>query len=265
MSAELRRARFSCRATKRPPRVPGHLGLAGKPTTFSYRETSIGNSFAPLSFTGLRRFRHPGSLFSHGPNVRCVAPVHNLAWTKSKVLKLRKSTADPALASLFLKFLDMEEFGRAVDDTGVDKNRSAEYRCLRKGWSHWRDSASPGPRDSYRSGEGSPVLTPFREGRSRNYSHVRCGRETDHMGRGVLASHEAGTCSVRKWAAHPWPCWALESKPRVPYCPRNPFLFRVAFHRISCSHPQSASPTLGLVPFRCREILGANPREREAA
>jgi len=186
-------------------RVLIDVRLAGKPTTFSHRDTSTGNSFATESFAGLRRFRHPGSLSSHGPNVRCVAAVRNLAWTKSKVLKSRKSTADPAIARSFLKSLDIREFERTADDTGVDKNRSTEYRCLRKGWSCWGDSASPGPRDSCPSAERSRALTPFREGRSRDFCWLQSGRFPDRSVRPIVILHDIKESSVPPCAVQDFP------------------------------------------------------------
>ena len=171
------------------------------------------------------------------------------------------------------KLFSLHELPSVARYTPWTKAVSTRYESIQAGrlscGGPGRQCKQFGPRDSSQSRERSPVLTPFREGRSRDYCDVRSGRFPDHFS-SIVTSRQAKRRSVQNGAAHPWPRWTLEStppnaKPIVPYCPRHPVLLWVASHRITCSQPQCATATLGFVPVCCREIVTANAQALGAA
>lgn len=218
----------------------------------------------------LHRARFPFSLCAQRESFH---PLYNATRTKATLLPSRHGIPGRALGHVVLSLLPIKELLRTAKCIGLTKAASAGYACIPKSRLRLGTStATPRgsfPGNSWRSGERSRVLTPFREGRSRDFCCVPCGRFTDHR-RTFVVSRKAKKRSVQNGVPHPWPSWALEyappnSEPRVPRSLRHSFLFGVTFSRIHCSEPHSAAATLGFVRVRCPGIISADAREREAA
>jgi hypothetical protein len=245
----------------------------GKPTIISGRNTSARILFGAEWFARLGRFYRASSLFPLRPQRASFAPQCSATSTEPTLRTLPNGTPGTTIVHAVLRSLCLNELARTANGIGLTKARSAGYACIPKSRSRWSDStATPSgsfPGNTWRSGERSRVLTPFREGRSRDFCCVARGRFPDHCVT-IVVSREVKRLSVQTGVTNPWPRWTLEStppnsKPVVPHCPRHSFLFGVAFHRDNCSQPSSATATLGFVPARCPGFIRANPREREVA
>lgn len=195
--AELRRAPLSCHLSNKCGRRLGPLvglGLDGKPTIFSGYETSTGNSFAAQYPPGLDPFHHGTSPFRVARRRACSALLPALAWTKSALPTLQKGFANMALSRSGSKPLYIQELQRIAHCTGLTEHESARYASIPKGASKCGHSTagaeSSVPGTLNKAGERSRVLTPFREGRSRDFCCVQSGRFPGRFVTTILVLHD---------------------------------------------------------------------------
>ena len=119
------------------------VGLDGKTTTVSDRNTSVGNSCAAEWFAQCAPFDRDASLFPFPPQHGCFAPLHGYpACTKSIVPALPKGTAYTGLVPLALNLLSLHELPSAVSLKPLTRVGSAGYAGILKGGSRCVDSTA---------------------------------------------------------------------------------------------------------------------------
>jgi hypothetical protein len=121
VSADPRRERFSCGATKRRSHVPSHLGLDGKPTKSSNRHTSTQTPFASECLRQSGPSYRQNRSFSHSPRLECVSRPCGGARTKSTSQELPSGITSPAFAQAEPKSFIIHRLPRYISCIGVDK------------------------------------------------------------------------------------------------------------------------------------------------
>lgn len=186
--AEYGTEHFSCRTPRdkdSPSRVFRCIRLDGKPTRVSNRNALGRSSFVAERLARLDRFHHHCPLFSVTQQPSRFASLCSPALTRSTALTLLKRISPSSLGGLTSNPLRIHELQRSSIRIGIDKSGPQGYLGKQEGGLRWGTSVAK-PSSSVSgtlfSGERTRVLTPFREGSSRNFLYVRCGRFSDHNG-----------------------------------------------------------------------------------
>ncbi len=182
--SEPRRTGVSCEASDKWREYMGvsdGTRLVGKQSRSSHLSTSTRRSFAGKWFAAFGLFHHARTLFRHSS----FSPLTDPNKTKSSFLKSPSAVAVVQVPSRFPNRLSI---GELASYTTLTYPWDRVYVCLRR--SRFRGTVARNAEQFSPPGcllltERTRVLTPFREGRSRNSWRVQCGRFPDHPGIGV--------------------------------------------------------------------------------
>jgi len=124
-------------------RAVRRVGVDGKRTTVSDRNTSTGNSCAAERFAQCAPFYRGASLFPFPPRRGCFAPLCDYpAWTKSMLLTLPRGTANTILGRLAVKLLIVHKLASAARGRELTEGGFAGYAGILKGGSSCVDSTA---------------------------------------------------------------------------------------------------------------------------
>ena len=119
------------------------VGLDGKTTTVSDRNTSTGNSCAAEWFAQSAPLNRAASLLPFLPQRGCLAPLCDYpAWTKSMLLTLRNGTATTRLGRLAVNLLTVHELPSAARGRALTEGGFGGYAGILKGGSRCVDSTA---------------------------------------------------------------------------------------------------------------------------
>jgi len=143
-------------------RVLRCIGVDGKPTRISNRNTATATSSAAEWFAQLAPFNRDASLFPFPPQGECFAPLCGYpAWTKSTLVTLPNGTASTSAGRPTLKLLSLHELPRVARCRALTNAGSRAYARLQRGGPRCGDSAAkasgsvPGALDNKRRKLGS--------------------------------------------------------------------------------------------------------------
>lgn len=264
------RSGSSSRKRENPAGAPRQVGLVGKQTTMSNRNSLMATSFPAEWFARFDSFHRPSCPLSLLPGYRRFVYLCGPGWIKPTLLKLRNCSACSALGRPAVKLLGLHDLASNIRRTPLTKANSPGYGGVQKGGSGCNDSSAKAsgsvPGTLNNQGRELVVLTSSNQG----LCHARFGRFPDHNLLRVGSSLKAKRCSVQVGTAHSLSSRTLKSdaphaQPTLGQRPNSLFGFCAAFDGILRTLAQSASALRFFSPLVCIGVVNAAPRELGAA